>query len=95
MPLTNQKRFPTPVEPGSIDSTKDENTKSPVLLSPKDVASRLGVCSKTALSIMKELPHVSISKDMYSGKNRIRITEKTLVDFENGIITRKRLRRTR
>ena len=95
MPTTSQKCFPGPAESDSIDSAKNVTTASPVLLSPKDVASRLGVCSKTALSIMKELPHVSISKDMYSGKNRIRITEKALVDFENGIITRKRLRRTR
>lgn len=65
------------------------------LLSSKEVARCLGVCDKTAKTIMKELPHISVSNDLYSGKKRIRITEKTLLDFKYGIIERKRLRRSR
>ena len=58
------------------------------LLSPKEVAKRLGVCEKTAKSIMKELPHITISSDLYSGKKRIRITEKTLYDYKYGKLGR-------
>jgi hypothetical protein len=43
---------------------------------------------------MKELPHINVSLDMYSGKQRLRITEQTYNDFVNGVIARKKLRRT-
>ncbi|MBQ6174181.1 MAG: hypothetical protein IJK28_06120 [Clostridia bacterium] len=69
------------------------NVTPPILITPLELASRLNVSEKTAIRVMKELPHVNVSMDMYSGKQRIRITEKTYADFANGLITRKRLRR--
>ncbi len=69
------------------------NVTPPILITPLELASRLNVSEKTAIRVMKELPHINVSMDMYSGKQRIRITEKTYADFANGLITRKRLRR--
>ena len=80
-----------------MDLTNSENRVSnvmpPVLLTPLEVAARLNISERTAVQIMKELPHVNVSMDMYSSKRRIRITEKTYADFANGVITRKKLRR--
>jgi len=69
------------------------NVTPPILLTPLEVAARLRVSEKTAVRIMQELPHVNVSMDLYSGKKRIRITEKTYADFTNGVIGRRRLRR--
>ena len=96
MTVNNNHQFPDPDE--STKSGPEYGMKSGSdadLLSTKDVARRLGVCEKTAKNIMKELPHISLSNDIYSGKKRIRITEKTLLEFKYGIIDRKRMRRSR
>ena len=69
------------------------NVTPPILITPLELASRLNVSEKTAIRVMKELPHVNVSMDMYSGKQRIRIMEKTYADFANGLIPRKKLRR--
>ena len=70
------------------------NVIPPALLTAMEVARRLEVSERTAIQIMKELPHINVSLDMYSGKQRLRITEQTYNDFVNGVITRKKLRRT-
>ncbi len=94
MSITNHQHLPEESQARLSDQNECRNTEiSSDLLSPEEVAKRLGVCVKTATSIMKELPHISISKNMYSGKKRIRITEKTFSDFKDGVISRKRLRR--
>ncbi len=83
----------------TMDLTNTENRVSndtpTVLLTPVEVAERLNVCVKTAIRLMKELPHVSVSMDLYSSKQRLRITEQTLEDYKCGRIERKRLRRGR
>ncbi len=89
MPTTSQKHFPCSTVPNPTDSSKDVNPVAPDMLSPQDVARRLGVCTKTALQLMRELPHVCISRDMYSARKRIRITKHTLEGFINGEIERK------
>ena len=71
------------------------NVTPTVLLTPAEVAARLNVCVKTAVRLMKELPHISVSTDLYSSKQRLRITEQTLEDFKCGRVERKRLRRGR
>ena len=57
----------------NIDLTSPENRVSnvtpPILLTPLEVAARLRVSEKTAIRIMRELLHVNVSMDMYSGKN--------------------------
>ncbi len=94
MSMTNNQHLSEESQTNQNDQKERKNPEiSSDLLSPEEVAKRLGVCVKTATSIMKELPHVSISKNMYSGKKRIRITEKTFRDFKDGVISRKRLRR--
>ena len=72
----------------SIDAMQLPKTSDSDLLSPEDVARRLGVCTKTATRIMKELPHVCVSLGISSRKKRIRITERTLNDFKEGRIER-------
>ncbi len=96
MTANNNHHRPDSEEPKLIDCECRSNSDTDAdLLSPKEVARRLGVCEKTALNIMKELPHITVSNDLYSGKKRIRITEKTLYDYKYGIIDRKRMRRSR
>ena len=73
--------------------TNSSGQKKVVLLSPKDVAERLGVCDRTAKRIMMELPHVLVSMEMYCNKKRVRITEETFENYARGIIARRRLRR--
>lgn len=63
------------------------------ILTPGEVARRLGVSENTALQLMSELPHINVNRDLYSGKKRIRITEQTYEAFVTGKITRRRLRR--
>ena len=69
------------------------NVTAPGILTPTEVAKRLCVSENTAIRIMLELPHINVSRDLYSGKKRIRITESTFNDFAAGKISRKRLRR--
>ena len=45
-----------------------KSSMTPVLLSPKDVAGRLGVCERTAKRIMMELPHILVRMDLYRKK---------------------------
>ena len=63
------------------------------ILTPAQVAARLGVSTPTAIQLIRELPHINISQNQYSRKPRLRITEETLNDYLAGKITRKRLRR--
>ena len=44
---------------------------------------------------MHELPHINVSRDLYSTRKRLRITEQTLEDYMSGKIERRRLRRGR
>ena len=62
-------------------------------LTPDDVASLLGVCRKTAKTIMMELPHMQVSPDKYGANKQVRITVKTFNDFLSGNIKRNRMRR--
>ncbi len=81
------------------DLTYSENRVSnatpPRLLTPTDVAARLNVSERTALQMIHELPHINVSRDLYSTRKRIRITEQVLEDYVSGKIERKRLRRGR
>lgn len=71
------------------------NVTPPRLLTPTDVAARLNVSERTALQLIHELPHINVSRDLYSTRKRVRVTEQVLEDYVCGKIERKRLRRGR
>lgn len=86
----NEQYLPDEPEKNLNDVENDVHpTRDPDLLSTKDVARILCVCEKTALSIMKELPHICISQNLLSARKRILITVQTLNDFLEGRIERK------
>ena len=84
---------------GDMVLTNTENRVSNVtptrVLTPADVAARLGIARRTAQQLMHELPHINVSRDLYSTRKRLRITEQTLEDYMSGKIERRRLRRWR
>ena len=92
----NEQYLPDEPENNLNDqSTSTSNDKTQRILKPADVAKRLDISERTAQQLMHELPHISISRDMYSARKRVRITEHTLEDYISVRIDRKRLRRAR
>ncbi len=91
---TNNLAIECEKEENDLTNSKGRVTNvTPLILTPEEVAKRLSVSANTAIQVMLELPHINVSRDLYSGKKRIRITESTFDDFVSGRITRKRLRR--
>ena len=58
------------------------------ILTPTDVAKRLGIPERAALRLMHDLPHANVSRNLNSKRKRLRITEQTLEDYLSGRIER-------
>ena len=87
---------PFPKSARSMTSREEINDDVVIPLKPlsqADVAKRLGISERTAMQMMIELPHVVISRDLYSSRKRVRITEQTYNDFMRGKVERKISRR--
>ncbi len=84
--MTNLEKEPMDTR-RSEDSTNEGGRT--VFLTPSDVVQQLGVSENTAIRIMKELPHINVSRNIGSTRRRIRITKQIMDDFLNGMIERK------
>ncbi len=85
--MTNLEKVP--VDTTFMEEHENLSPQSSDLLTPSDVAKRLGVGEKTAISVMRGLPHVNVSMEIYSKKKRLRITERVFFAYRNGEIQRK------
>ena len=84
--MKNLKKEPLGAANQEINARQDTRQR---ILAPADVAERLGVSERTALQLMSELPHICVSRSIISTRKRLRITEQTLEEFQNGKIKRK------